>query len=158
ERSYIEGDPLFVASVDLGRMRTVVSVPLLKDDHLAGVISIYRQEVRSFSDKQIELVANFAAQAVIAIENARLLNELRQSLEAQTGRADVLGVISSSPGELEPVFNAMLANATRLCEAQCGTMYSREGDTLRVVAMHGAPAAYAEALTRQPVIRPSASS
>jgi transcriptional regulator with GAF, ATPase, and Fis domain len=122
---------------------------MLNEDELVGVIGIYRQEVRPFTDKQIDLVQNFAAQAVIAIENTRLLNELRQrttdlseALEQQTATAEVLTVISSSPGELEPVFHAMLANATRICEANFGILMLRDGDGFRSVAINGAPPAY----------------
>ena len=151
-------------SAKLGGARSLVGVPMLKDKALVGVIIIYRQEVRPFTDKQIALVENFAKQAVIAIENTRLLNELRQrtderpaprfQLEQQTATSEVLGVISSSPGDLEPVFQAMLENATRLCEAKFGVLYRSEGDALRVVATHGAPLAYVEERRRNPIIRP----
>jgi GAF domain-containing protein len=137
-------DPTRSPLLDLSGARTMLNVPMLKDNELVGQIAIYRQEVRPFSEEQIALLQNFSAQAVIAIENTRLLNELRESLEQQTATSEVLSVISSSPGELEPVFQAMLENATRICEAKFGTMYFREGDGFRAVAMHGAPPAYVE--------------
>jgi GAF domain-containing protein len=131
---YLEGNRAVRSLADLGGARTLVTVPMLKENELTGVIGIYRQEVRPFTDKQIELVKNFAAQAVIAIENTRLLNELRQrtddlgeALEQQTATSDVLQVISSSPGDLTPVFQAMLENATRVCDAKFGNMFLFEG-------------------------------
>ena len=139
-------------AVKLGGARSLVHVPMLKDDVLIGTITIYRQEVRPFTDKQIELVQNFAAQAVIAIENTRLLNELRELLQQQTATSEVLGVISSSPGELEPVFQAMLENATRICEAKFGTLFFREGDTFRRVATHNAPPNYAAFIANEPLV------
>jgi GAF domain-containing protein len=140
---YIERDPFVVTSVELGGYRTVVNVPMLKENKLIGAISIYRQEVRPFTDNHIELVQNFAAQAVIAIENARLLSELRQrtddlteSLEQQTATSEVLQVISSSPGELQPVFDAILDNAVRICESQNATLWRQEDGALRRAARH----------------------
>ena len=123
----------------------MVVVPMFKEDEPIGVVSIYRQEVRPFTDKQIELVSNFAKQAVIAIENTRLLNELRESLEQQTATAEVLKVISSSPGELEPVFNAILANATHICGAKFGTLYLHKDDAFYATAFHNAPPAFVDA-------------
>ena len=157
---YIEREPAVVAIAELAGARTVLVVPMLKESELIGVIAIYRQEVRPFDDKQIDLVSNFAKQAVIAIENVRLLNELRkrtddlsEALERQTATSEVLGVISSSPGELAPVFQAMLVNATRICEAKFGDLYLRDGNAFRMVASHNAPPAYVEARTRD-LLRP----
>ena len=154
ERAYPH-NPRMIALVDKARARTFVAVPMLKDDELIGAIAMYRQDVRPFTDKQIALVMNFAAQAVIAIENTRLLSELRESLQQQTATADVLQVISRSPGQLEPVFKAMLENAARICEAKFGILFLSEGDAFRTVALHGAPPAYAEARWREPVFRPN---
>jgi signal transduction histidine kinase len=153
EQAYRDRAPARVALVELGGARTLLVVPMLRDDVLLGTIAIYRQEVRPFTDKQIELVENFSAQAVIAIENTRLLNELRESLQQQTATADVLRVISSSPGELEPIFESILANATRICEGKFSTLYLREADGLRMVATHNAPTAYVEDRKRN-LVRP----
>jgi signal transduction histidine kinase len=154
ERAYLDRDPLRVATVEILGARTFLGVPMLKEGELIGVITIYRQEVLPFTDKEIELVQNFANQAVIAIENTRLLNELRESLQQQTATSEVLQVISSSPGELEPVFQKMLENATRVCNAKFGLMRLREAGAFRSVAQHNVPPAFAEFLRRSPVIRP----
>jgi GAF domain-containing protein len=159
DQSYIERDSRIVAIVESG-VRSFLGVPMLKEGKLIGAIAIYSTEVRPFTEKQIDLVKNFANQAVIAIENTRLLNELRQrtddlseALEQQTATSEVLQVISSSPGQLEPVFQTMLANAVRICEAKIGSLYIREGDAFRTVATHNAPPAYVEARTRE-LMRP----
>jgi GAF domain-containing protein len=144
ERYTNKRDPNIIAAVELGGIRTCLAAPMLKDDELIGALIVYRQEVRPFSDKQIALVQNFANQAVIAIENTRLLNELRESLRQQTATSEVLQVISSSPGDLQPVFQAMLENATRICDAVFGNIYRREGDGLHLVASHNTPAAFVE--------------
>ena len=146
EASYLKRrNPPMVVAVEQGGARTGLFVPMLKDDALIGAFTLMRQEVRPFADKQIALARTFAAQAVIAIENARLLNELRQSFEQQMATSQVLQVISSSPGDLQHVFATMLENATRICEAKFGALYLSEGDGFRATAMHNAPSAYEEA-------------
>ena len=152
-RGYAERDPVVVAAVELGGVRTMLGVPMLKEGELIGAILLYRQEVRPFTDKQIALVQNFAAQAVIAIENARLLNELRESLEQQTATSEVLKVISTSPGELEPVFDAMVENAVRLCQAEFGNLFLYDGQEFVSAALHSASTVYAAARRRGAVVR-----
>ena len=151
ELPYLEGDPHVVAVADVAGARTVVLVPMLKEDELIGVISIYRQEVRPFGGKQIELLTSFASQAVIAIENARLLKELRartddlsESLDQQTATSEVLQVISSSTGDVVPVFHKLLENATRVCGAEFGSMNLFEEGAFRRVALYNAPAVFAQ--------------
>jgi two-component system NtrC family sensor kinase len=141
----------------LGGARTVLCVPMLKNNRAVGVISIYRMEVCEFSEKQIELVKNFAAQAVIAIENTRLLTELRQrttelgeALEQQTAASDVLGIISTKPGNLQLVFDAILANVTRICDARFGILQLYDGKVFHAQSMRDVPPAFAEALKREP--------
>jgi GAF domain-containing protein len=161
EKAYADRDPWIVTGVELGGVRTVLMVPMRKENNLIGAFSVYRQKVQPFSDQQIELSKNFAAQAVIAIENARLLNELRQrttdlteALEQQTATSQVLQIISRSPGDLKPVFASMLENAARVCEASMGAIYRWDGEGLHLVATHNMAPAYAEALGRSP-LRPT---
>src|SRR5262249_1039367 len=142
-------------------VRTMLSLPLLRGDEAIGSLSIRRTEVRLFTEKQIELATTFADQAVIAIENLRLFDEvqartreLSEALERQIDTSEVLRAISSSPGELQPVFNAMLENATRMCEAKFGSMYLYEGGAFRFVAQHNAPTAFVDARKRNPIVRP----
>src|SRR5262245_49024205 len=131
-------------AASLGGARAYIVVPMFKDTELVGAFGIYRQEPRPFTDKQIELVQSFAKQAVIAIENTRLLNELRrrtddlsEALEQQTATSEVLRVISSSPGELDPVFQAMLANAVRICEGKFGIMFRFADGAFRALSSLG---------------------
>jgi GAF domain-containing protein len=163
-REYAASRPLdrdTTAFAELSGVRTLIAVPMLKDGDVIGAIVAYRKEVRAFADSQIELIKDFAAQAVIAIENARLLNELRQrttdlteALEQQTATSDVLQVISSSPGDLQPVFATMLQNAVRICDAGFGNIYRVEGDGLRIAATHNTPPAFAEARKSSPYLTP----
>ena len=160
----VQADPDHNASAAinlLGGYRTVLGVPLQREGVPIGVIALIRSTVRPFTEKQIELVETFADQAVIAIENARLFDEvqartreLSESLEQQTATSEVLEVISSSPGELEPVFNAMLANATRICEAKFGIIFQFDGERFRCMAEVGSPPVFVEFLKQQGSFQP----
>ena len=144
----------------LGGFRTGLGVPLLREGASIGILLLFRTIVKPFTDKQIELVSTFANQAVIAIENVRLFDEvqartreLAEALEQQTATSEVLQVISSSPGELEPVFQAMLENAIRICQATFGNLYLREGDAFHIAAAHNTPPALVEVRRQLPLPR-----
>jgi hypothetical protein len=153
--AYLEGYPTAIELADVAGARTVVIVPMLKDAVLIGAITLYRREVRTFGDKQIELVSNFAKQAVIAIENTRLLRELRQrteelsrSLEQQTATADVLKVISSSFNDLKPVFETIGQRAEKLCNAEISVTSVLNDDQIHLVSIRGTTEEGVEAIRR----------
>src|SRR3954454_1641343 len=146
EKGYLEHDPFYVTAVDTGGARTALRVPLLRNSRVLGHLWAFRQDVDAFSDKQIELISHFARQAVIAIENARLFEaeqartrELSEALEQQTATSEVLQVINASPGNLAPVFDAMLAKATQLCNANLGIMWTYDGEAFTIAAERGTP-------------------
>ena len=154
DQSYARRNPPTVAAVEIAGVRTTLAVPMFKDNELVGSLTVGRSEVRPFTAKQIELVQNFAAKAAIAVENARLVQELQESLEQQIAVSDVLQAITVSPGNLQPVLDTVLENARRLCDAEFGNIYRWDGDALHLLAWRNTPPAFAEYRKRAP-FRPS---
>jgi transcriptional regulator with GAF, ATPase, and Fis domain len=150
-------DPLYEqkAAVKISGGRSMIGVPLMREGEPIGVIGLARTRVEPFTQREIELVTTFADQAVIAIENARLFDELRESLDQQTATSEVLQVISSSPGDLQPVLEAMLEKAVRICEAKFGNIHRWDGQGFQLVATFNLPAAFAKARNRLPFVRPT---
>jgi signal transduction histidine kinase len=151
DQTYLDRDPITVAGIELGGIRTLIVVPMIKNDALIGAIVIFRQEVRPFTDKQIELVSNFARQAVIAIENTRLLHELRESLQQQTATAELLKTISRTAFDLQRVLETLLENAVRICGAKHGMIYRYDGECCRAAAAYDAPPGSLELWERTPI-------
>ena len=145
-----ESPPFAVSSARKFGFNSQLAAPMLREGRVIGAIVTAHRDATPFNDKQLALIKSFAAQAVIAIENTRLLSELRESLEQQTATADVLRVISTSPGDLEPVFQSMLANAVRICDAAAGNVYRWDGEELRLVTAHNTPPAFVELIKRTP--------